>query len=60
MLRILWHVNPLLGRDLKKDNQYSRCYAIGLKTNTHFHATVEVLFDYNNGNYVFYVTKLML
>jgi hypothetical protein len=26
---VLWRIEPLLGRDLIKDNQYSRCYAIG-------------------------------
>jgi hypothetical protein len=28
-LSIMGRTYPLLGRDLKKDNQYSRCYAIG-------------------------------
>jgi hypothetical protein len=26
---ILWHVEPLLGKDLETNNEYSRCYAIG-------------------------------
>jgi hypothetical protein len=25
----LWLMDPLLGRDLEMDNEYSRCYAIG-------------------------------
>jgi hypothetical protein len=38
-------------------NEYSRCCAIGRKTHTRFHATVEVLLDYNNSNGVFYVAR---
>jgi hypothetical protein len=38
--------DPLLGKDQKKENQYSRCYA-----------TVEVLLDYRNGNGVLYVVR---
>jgi hypothetical protein len=57
MLRILLLINPLLDRGLKRDNQYSRCYAISGKTNTSFYATVGVFLDYNNGNGVCYVVR---
>jgi hypothetical protein len=26
---ILWRIDPLLGKDLETNNEYSRCYAIG-------------------------------
>jgi hypothetical protein len=26
---LMWHIDPLLCRDLETDNKYSRCYAIG-------------------------------
>jgi hypothetical protein len=54
---ILRYIDPLLGRDLKKDNQYSYCFAIGGKIYTGFYAMVEVLLDYNKGSGVFYVVR---
>jgi hypothetical protein len=29
ILYILWRIDPLLGRGLETDNEYSLCYAIG-------------------------------
>jgi hypothetical protein len=28
LIFILWHIDPLLVRDLETENEYSRCYAI--------------------------------
>jgi hypothetical protein len=28
-LPVLWLIDPLLGKDLETNNEYSRCYAIG-------------------------------
>jgi hypothetical protein len=30
---VLWRIDPLLGKDIETKNEYSRCYAIGEKTN---------------------------
>jgi hypothetical protein len=54
---LLWHIDPLLGRDLETGNEYSRCYAVGGQTNNRFYATVEVLLNYNNRNGIFYVAR---
>jgi hypothetical protein len=33
---MFWRAEPLLGKDDETDNEYSRCYAKGVQTNTRF------------------------